>query len=236
VVRGGVAASLRLLLLIVLLVGSALAAAGARNGDERVKSGTGFFVSRDGFLATSAHVVSGCRHLSIWEPDRSESAAYVIASDRHLDLALLWVEGGRARPAAVVAARAPLRPGEAVFTLGFGVIATEPLQPVPVEGTFVDNSTAQSGNRVLAIRATLHAGHSGGALLAADGSLVGMIIGRDEHRDEIGVAMPKEDIEPLLAAYGIQLANQSRPADPRDLLAAISALVQCSAGAPEPRQ
>jgi hypothetical protein len=48
--------------------------------------------------------------------------------------------------------------------------------------------------------------------------------------------MPKEDIEPLLAAYGIQLANQSRPADPRDLLAAISALVQCSAGAPEPRQ
>src|SRR6185437_15942258 len=165
--------------LILLQAGAQPAAAG---GDARVKSGTGFFVSRDGFLVTSAHVVAGCPALSIWQGEGSEHAAYVIASDREADLALLWAEGVRPRRSAVVA-REPLRPGEEVFTLGFGVVATRPLQPEMVTGTLVGDSRAGGGNRIMMIRASLHAGHSGGALIAEDGSLIGMIIGRDEKRD-----------------------------------------------------
>ncbi len=153
--------------------------------------------------------------------------SYIIASDQRLDLALLWADGRPAGEAAVVA-RAPPQSGEDVFTLGYGVIATKPLQPVLVEGSLVGDSTARPGNRIMVIRAKLHAGNSGGAVLSGDGSLLGMIIGRDEEHAELGVALPREDIQTLLSAYGITLPTGAFAGDARNLLSAISVLIQCS--------
>lgn len=202
-------------------------AAGNEAAASRVRSGTGFFVSRDGFLVTSAHVVAGCEHMSAWQSDGTERPSYIIASDQRLDLALLWAEGAPAEHSAVVARAAP-QSGEDVFTLGYGVIATKPLEPVLIEGSLVGDSTARPGNRVMVIRAKLHAGNSGGAVLSGDGSLIGMIIGRDGEHAELGVALPREDIEALLSAYGITLPTAALAGDARNLLSAISVLIQCS--------
>ncbi len=198
-----------------------------RDGSARVKSGTGFFVSRQGFLVTSEHVIAGCRRISIWQPDGTERPSYIVAADRRRDLALLWTDGVAAHPAAVVAAEAP-KTGETVFTMGFATIATRPLSPVVVEGSIVGPAMAQTDNRILVIRARLHAGNSGGALLAQDGSLLGMIIGRDEEHSEFGVAVPRDDIEALLASYGIKLPTGSAATDARTALTTISVLIQCS--------
>jgi S1-C subfamily serine protease len=218
-----------LLLLAASLAAAADAGSPAADGavPGRVKSGTGFFVSRDGFLVTSAHVVTGCRGVSVWGPDGNQRASYLVASDPRRDLALLWTDSRRAGPAAVAAHGRP-RTGENVFTLGFGVFATKPLFPVLSEGSLVGDATARPGNRILVIRARLHAGNSGGALLAGDGSLVGMIIGRDEQNPDLGVAIPSEAIEALLAAYGIVLPSRDPSRSARDFLAKISVLVQCS--------
>ena len=84
------------LLLAASVAGSMLArsaAPGEGAAAGRVKSGTGFFVSPDGFLVTSAHVVAGCRDVSVLDHDGTAHPGYVIASDRRLDLALLWAEG-----------------------------------------------------------------------------------------------------------------------------------------------
>ncbi len=219
-----------MLCLVGFVAGPATAASSAPTTEgavSRVKSGTGFFVSRDGFLVTSAHVVAGCANVSAWQSDGSERPSYIIASDQRLDLALLWADGRPAGEAAVVA-RAPPQSGEDVFTLGYGVIATKPLQPVLVEGSLVGDSTARPGNRIMVIRAKLHAGNSGGAVLSGDGSLLGMIIGRDEEHAELGVALPREDIQTLLSAYGITLPTGAFAGDARNLLSAISVLIQCS--------
>jgi len=210
--------------------GPALAGSSAASSEtavSRVKSGTGFFVSRDGFLVTSAHVIAGCANISAWPSDGTERPSYVIASNQRLDLALLWADGAPAGHSAVVARALP-QSGEDVFTLGYGVIATKPLQPVLVEGRLVGDSTARPGNRIMVIRAKLHAGNSGGAVLSADGSLLGMIIGRDEEHAELGVALPREDIQTLLSAYGITLPTGAVAGDARNLLSAISVLIQCS--------
>jgi len=207
-----------------VLAGSSPANAEAAS---RVKSGTGFFVSRDGFLVTSAHVVAGCASVSAWQSDGTERPSYIIASDQRLDLALLWADGTPARHSAVIA-RVPPQTGADVFTLGYGVIATKPLQPVLVEGSLVGDATPQPGNRIMVIRAKLHAGNSGGAVLSGDGSLLGMIIGRDEEHAERGVALPREDIEALLSAYGITLPTGTLAENARNLLSAISLLIQCS--------
>ena len=197
-------------------------------GAARIKSGTGFFVTRDGILLTSEHVVAGCPEISIWEAKGAQHAAHVIGTDPRLDLALLRAEGTRPHRAAVIGQAAPLDGGE-VFTLGFGVVATDPLDPIPVKGALVGYGTAESGNRVVLIRASLHAGHSGAALLSEAGSLIGMIIGRDESHGDIGIAVPQNDLLPFLATYGVGLRNPEPNSRPRELLSEISVLVQCPA-------
>jgi S1-C subfamily serine protease len=215
--------------------GSALArspGADERSATGRVKSGTGFFVSPDGFLVTSAHVVSGCRDVSVWQSDGTEHPGRLLAVDRRLDVALLWADGLFLEQSAMVTRARPV-PGGPVVTLGYGVIASKPLRPVLVEGWLVGNRPGLPGNRFVIIRARLHAGHSGAALLAGDGSLLGMVVGREEERPELGVAIPKDDIEALLSAYGITLPQRDPAPNPRDFLGAISVLIQCSsAGAP----
>jgi S1-C subfamily serine protease len=218
------------LLLVASLTDAAGAGASAASDGVvmgRVRSGTGFFVSPDGFLLTSAHVVAGCRDVLVWGPDGPGRRSYLIAADPRLDIALLWADGGRLVPSAV-ATLDPPRAGEDVFTLGFGVFAAKPLRPLLSEGSLLGVSTARLGNRVLLIKARLHAGNSGGALLTGDGSLIGMIIGRDEEHPDRGVAIPSEDIEALLGSYGIILPHRDSAGSAQNLLGAISALVQCS--------
>src|SRR5204862_7744358 len=140
----------------------------------------------------------------------------------------LWAEGRVSQDAASAAAELP-RAGAVVFTLGFGVIATEPLHPVLIEGLLVGDSTAKPGNRILVIRAKLHAGNSGGAVLTGNGSLVGMIVGRDEEHPDLGVAIPLADVEGLLYAYGIALPRRGPETNPRAFLGGLSALSQCTA-------
>jgi S1-C subfamily serine protease len=198
-----------------------------RGGIERVKSGTGFFVSRDGFLLTSAHVVEGCQRVSAWLPGGQQRPSYVVALDRLRDIALLWAEGVlTVRPA--TASHALPRQGDDVFTLGYGLRPADPLAAVVVEGSFVGGRTAAPGNHVVLIHARLQAGNSGGALLAGDGSLLGMIVGRDDEHPEFGVAVPLDDLEAMLAGYRISLAQPDAVSSARRLLGDISVLIQCA--------
>jgi len=184
-------------------------------------------VSPDGFILTSAHVIAGCQQISTWQADGTERRSYVIAADRRRDLALLWADGQRIRGSAAVAPGVP-QAGEPVFTLGFGTISTQPLAPVVIEGSLIGPGTAQTGDRVLVIRARLHAGHSGGALLAGNGSLLGVIVGRDEESKDLGIAIPRDEVEAWLAAYGISLSNRNSAGDARTTLNTISVLIQCA--------
>jgi S1-C subfamily serine protease len=211
---------------VATAAGSRAESARPQEASGRVKSGTGFVVSPDGFVVTSAHVIAGCQRISIWKADGTERPSYLVGVDRRRDVALLWADGLRANGSAAIV---PDRPeaGRAVFTMGFATIATKPLAPVVVAGSLVGPATARGGSRVLVIRARLHSGNSGGALLAENGALLGMIVGRDEEDKALGIAIPRVDIEALLAAYGIKLSNRDSAADPRATLETISVLIQC---------
>jgi S1-C subfamily serine protease len=198
----------------------------AERSVEQVKSGTGFFVSRDGYLVTSAHVIGGCEGVSVWDHNGLQSRARILALDRQLDVALLRAEGVLARQSAMISGPPP-QPGEKVITLGYGVVAERPLEAVVVEGPVAGSSRDRPGNRIILIRASLHPGNSGGALLAGDGSLFGMIVGLDDERPEFGVAIPTEILEPFLSGYGIRLPRREPARNTRDFLGAISVLIQC---------
>jgi len=60
---------------------------------QRESSGSGFFISSDGYILTNNHVVDGADEVKVWLTDRSEYTATVVGVDPRTDLAVLKIEG-----------------------------------------------------------------------------------------------------------------------------------------------
>jgi S1-C subfamily serine protease len=197
-----------------------------------VKSGTGFFVSRDGLVATSAHVVNDCPAISIWPASGSERVARIVASDAKRDLALLIATGEVLSYANPLYEGGILRPGESVSTIGFGVLRSKPREPVLTTGHLIGDAADSAGNRILLIQARFLEGNSGGPVIDGEGSLLGIVVGRDATRPDLGAARPSEAIESLLSANGVaplpSLPEERPRIDTAGLLTSISVLVQCT--------
>jgi serine protease Do len=196
-----------------------------------VKSGTGFFISRDGLVATSAHVVNDCPEITIWPANGPERVARIVASDAEHDLALLSATGEVLSYAYPVYKGAILRRGEPVATIGFGVRRSRPREPVITSGRLIGDAADSAGNRILLIQARFLEGNSGGPVIDGEGSLLGVVVGRDATRPDLGAARPSEAIEGMLSANGVapppSLPEDRPPIDTASLLKSISALVQC---------
>jgi S1-C subfamily serine protease len=197
----------------------------------RLKSGTGFYVSRDGLVVTSAHVVTACSRIALWPAKGLEHIARIIASDTERDIALLDAKGEVLRYATWLRENGSLRVGEPVSTIGFGVLPSKPREPLVTVGQLMGDVTDPAGKPLLLIRANLREGNSGGPVIDTDGRLLGMVRGRDSERPELGVAVPAEPIERFLSQYGSPHIASTPPAalpnNITDLLIVMSVLVQC---------
>jgi S1-C subfamily serine protease len=197
----------------------------------RVKSGTGFFVSADGLLATSWHVVNGCTGLTVWLENGGGRAGRVIDADQRSDIALLTTESRVPQYARVVNPEAP-RPGDQVFTLAYGTSVHEPRKAVTTQGQFLGGSATEAGDPILLIRARLREGNSGGPVIDAHGSLIGLVTRRYTDQPDRAIVVPSAEIASLMSRQGFTLQMESPVADPRkrprDLLAEMTALVQCA--------
>lgn len=64
-----------------------------KEADDQLGSGTGFFVTTDGLMATSAHVVEKAQAIQVWcGRDRTACSAHIVLLNSDLDLALLAVD------------------------------------------------------------------------------------------------------------------------------------------------
>ena len=138
----------------------------------KISTGTGFFLSSDGLLATNHHVIEACSSINVQTADRKLRPARLVASDATNDLALLKLE---ATPKLFAVLRPSARLGEDVSAFGFphtDLFATT--------GNFSTGGiTASSGlgddTRYFQISAPVHAGNSGGPLLDDRGNVVGVV-------------------------------------------------------------
>ncbi len=136
-------------------------------------SGTGFFITRQGHVLTNAHVVNGCKTITVQQPGGPAISATAVAMDKQNDLALLQA-GAAAPTTAPLRGGRSVRPGEAIVVYGF------PLSGIMSSGgvltTGVVNALSGTGDdsRFLQISAPVQPGNSGGPVLDIAGTVVGV--------------------------------------------------------------
>ena len=135
-------------------------------------SGSGFFITGDGFLVTNAHVVKGGSKFKLLTTSGLVSAR-VVKVDTANDIALLKAEG-RFMTLPVATSRS-VRLGSTVATVGFPNIGLQGFAPKLAKGEIAATSGAQDDPRYFQISVPLQPGNSGGALVDERGNVVGIV-------------------------------------------------------------
>jgi S1-C subfamily serine protease len=135
-------------------------------------TGTGFFITDEGYLITNDHVVEGAAQVRLVTSAGLVSAK-VLKVDAANDLALLKAEGNfSALP--IVASRAA-RMGGMVATVGFPNIGLQGFAPKFARGEIASLSGARDDSRYFQISVPVQPGNSGGALVDERGNVVGVM-------------------------------------------------------------
>jgi S1-C subfamily serine protease len=137
-------------------------------------TGTGFFVSDDGYVVTNYHVVEGSSQLLVKHLDVT-LPAQIVAVDRENDIALLKTpKGDKPFPYISVNIAALPSPGSDVFTVGFPDPTVLGLTPKTTTGSVTASAGIKDDPRFLQISVPIQPGNSGGPLVDASGSVIGI--------------------------------------------------------------
>ncbi len=185
---------------------SVVTIAATGNGRNASAGGTGIVVSADGLILTTTVVAPSDTTYEVLLADQRQTTARVVASDAAHGLVLLRAEATGLTPARigtgaalavgqlVVAVGSPL--GEFTDTVTAGIVSGL--------GRSIDLRDPSTGRRValaglVQTDAAINAGSSGGPLLDATGTVVGVIVTSAADGQGIGFAIPIGDALALLA-------------------------------------
>ena len=144
--------------------------------DARVDGfGSGFIVTKDGYILTNRHVVDRARRVKVRTED-GVLPAQVVAKDSHSDLALIKVDGSFVP--ATLAADETARLGQTVFTVGFPMPEVQGFSPKVTKGVISSLNGVQDDVHTYQIDAAVQPGNSGGPLADERGNVVGVVVAR----------------------------------------------------------
>ncbi|HET8621936.1 MAG TPA: trypsin-like peptidase domain-containing protein, partial [Gemmatimonadales bacterium] len=150
------------------------------DGDQYQRSsGSGFVVSRDGFILTNAHVVDGAKTFTVRLLDRREYKARLIGADPSTDVAVLKIDAPNLTPAPLGDSDAA-RVGEWVLAvgnpLGENLTFTVTSGIISAKGRSLNlpGRSDRSIQDFIQTDAAINPGNSGGPLVSVRGEVVGM--------------------------------------------------------------
>ncbi|WP_224569641.1 trypsin-like peptidase domain-containing protein [Mesorhizobium sp. ES1-4] len=202
-------------------------------------TGTGFFVSSEGYVITNAHVVRNCSTLSAAAFAVPQANAELVAKDTANDLALLKIAGKAPTYAPL---RSGVRVGEDIAAFGYplhGLLASA--------GNFTaGNVSALAGvgddSRYIQISAPVQPGNSGGPVLDQYGNVVGVVVAKlnvlkvagaiDDVPQNVNFAIKTSVLISFLQSTGVEAeaGNIEKPlssADLADRAKSISVFLRC---------
>jgi len=153
--------------------------------------GTGFILSREGFVITNSHVVDGADKIVVKNSEGEEFEAKLIGIDSKLDVAVLKIDAENLRPVKL-ANSDDLRVGDWVVAIGnpFGLEQTVTAGIVSALGRVIGSGPYDD---FIQTDAAINPGNSGGPLFNVRGEVVGIntaIYTRSGGSNGIGFAIP----------------------------------------------
>lgn len=157
--------------------------------------GSGFFISRDGYIVTNNHVVEGATAIQVVLKDGRELDAELVGTDVQTDLAVLRVKEAGQYPFVSFGDSHTMRKGDWVVALGnpFGLGGTATAGILSADGREIGPDSPYTD--FLQIDASINRGNSGGPTFDLNGNVVGVntaIFSPTGGSVGIGFAIPAE--------------------------------------------
>ena len=135
--------------------------------------GSGFLVSRNGYIVTNAHVVQAAKEIKIYLLDKRILTATIVGVDKKTDVALLKIEGNDF-PVLPLGDSSLLKTGDWVIAVG------SPFEMVQTVTAGIISATGRSSLGIseyedfIQTDAAINPGNSGGPLIDMNGRAIGM--------------------------------------------------------------
>jgi len=155
--------------------------------------GSGFIISKDGFILTNNHVIEDADIIKVSLSDNREFDAKVVGADPQSDVALLKIEDPENLPVLALGNSEALEVGEWVIAIGnpFGLSQTVTVGVVSAKGR--SSVGINQYENFIQTDAAINPGNSGGPLINVHGEVVGIntaLFSRTGGYMGIGFAIP----------------------------------------------
>jgi len=188
-----------------------------QTGDATV-SGSGVFISDQGYILTNNHVVEGTKEVYIVLSDGTEEKATIVGTDMYSDLAVLKTDA-KAPAVATLGNSDLLNPGESVIAIGSPLgnfKNTVTVGVVSATGRSIDTGSGYQIEDLIQTDAAINHGNSGGPLMNLAGEVIGIntLVVRNTNSGDVaeglGFAVPVNTAR-AVAEQIIQKGYFSRP-------------------------
>ena len=168
--------------------------------------GSGVVFSKDGYIVTNFHIISGNKFIKIKLNDGQELDANIIGGDANADIAVLKIQSNEELKPINISDSNDLKIGDKVLAIGnpYGI-------GISVSSGIISATGRDYGNPYLELiqtDAAINPGNSGGALINENGNLIGIntkIFSRTGGFQGLGFAIPSNNIVQIaseLIQYG----------------------------------
>jgi serine protease Do len=165
--------------------------------EPRPSLGSGFVISKDGYIVTNNHVIEDVDEITVQFEDGSKLPAEVIGRDPKTDVALIKVETDKELFVLPLGQSSGVRPGEWVVAIGnpFGLEHTVTAGIVSAKHRVIGQGNYDD---FIQTDAAINPGNSGGPLINLSGEVIGINTAIRPSANTIGFAIPIDMAKSIL--------------------------------------
>jgi len=212
-----------------------------KRGEPIESQGSGFIISQEGHILTCAHVLGQEKNATVWVGENRYEAE-LVEKNVDTDLALLKIKNpseARFKPLPL-SQGTPSSMGQEVFTMGFPLTEILGKKPRLNKGLISATVGMKDNPDQLQISAEVQPGNSGGPLLNAQGSVIGIVTSTMNPLailrasgalpQNVNFAVKVEPIQAFLEKSGIKPVQSSEKNDSRSFDRIVESVARVHGG------